>query len=74
MVKNLSAKFTLGGCVFGAVKLTKNTQLEKYGYNDYGIGFDTCPQFSLPSCDLGKNVVSFGVDNSLSPRVNTRKK
>ena len=35
--KNLSTKFTLGGCMFGAVKLTKNTQLEKYGYNDYGI-------------------------------------
>ena len=31
---------TLKNCLFGAVTLTKNTDIEKYGYSGYGIGFD----------------------------------
>ena len=31
---------TLQICLFGAVTLTKNTDIEKYGYSGYGIGFD----------------------------------
>ena len=31
---------TLKNCLFGAVTLTKNTDIEKYGYYGYGIGFD----------------------------------
>ena len=27
-------------CLFGAVKLTKNADTDKYGYSNYGIGFD----------------------------------
>ena len=27
-------------CLFGAVTLTKNTDIDKYGYLGYGIGFD----------------------------------
>ena len=31
---------TLKNCLFGGVTLTKNANIEKYGYSGYGIGFD----------------------------------
>ena len=31
---------TLANALFGAVKLTKNTDIDKYKYFGYGIGFD----------------------------------
>ena len=31
---------TLKNCLFGAVTITKNTDIDKYGYSGYGIGFD----------------------------------
>ena len=31
---------TLKNCLFGTVTLTKNADIEKYGYSGYGIGFD----------------------------------
>ena len=31
---------TLKNCLFGAVTLIKNADIEKYGYSGYGIGFD----------------------------------
>ena len=43
---NLSA--TLGNCLFGAVKLTKNDDIDKYRYSGYGIGFDSKGSFSHP--------------------------
>ena len=32
---------TLQNCLFGAVKLTKNADIDKYKYSGYGIGFDS---------------------------------
>ena len=31
---------TLKKCLFGAVTLTKNADIDKYGYSGYGIEFD----------------------------------
>ena len=31
--------FTLGNSLFGAVKLTKNSDFDKYKYSEYGIGW-----------------------------------
>ena len=31
---------TIENCLFGAVKLTKNADIDKYKYSGYGIGFD----------------------------------
>ena len=42
-----NSDLTLKNCLFGAVTLTKNADLEKYGYSGYGIGFDTRGSFSL---------------------------
>ena len=37
---NISDYTTLENCLFGSVKSTKNTDIDKYGYSGYGIGFD----------------------------------
>ena len=40
-------------CLFGAVTLTKNADLDKYGYSGYGIGFDRSGSFSFPGGEFG---------------------
>ena len=40
-------------CLFGGVKLDKNTDLDKYVYSDYGIGFDSYSEFSFPESSIG---------------------
>ena len=44
----LNMEFTLGDCLFGAVKVTGNADSDKYEYSAYGIGFDACSKFSFP--------------------------
>ena len=38
---------TLENCLFGAVKLTKNTNIDKYKHSAHGIGFDSKGRFTL---------------------------
>ena len=45
---------TLKYCLFGPVTLTKNTDIDKYKYSGYGIGFDRRSSFSFPSGGLVK--------------------
>ena len=45
---------TIKNCLFGAVTLTKNADIEKYKYSGYGIGFDRTSSFLFPSMDLVK--------------------
>ena len=59
---NISDYPTLENCFFGAVKLIKNADFDKYRYSDYGIGFDRHGIFSFPGTGLGTNVIIFGVD------------
>ena len=61
--------FTLKDCLFGAVKLTKNSDQNKFSYFRYGIGFDLYLFFSFPNFDWSKNVIIFGVDNSSSVHI-----
>ena len=44
---NASNYATLENCLFGSVKLTKNTDIDKYGYSRCGIGFDRKASFSI---------------------------
>ena len=37
---NISSYPTLENCLFGAVKLTKHSDIDQYKYSRYGIGFD----------------------------------
>ena len=65
---------TLKNCLFGAVTLTKNTDIDKYGYSGYGIGFDRRSSFSFPSGGFGQNIIIFGVDMSSSPHIDNKKR
>ena len=60
--------------MFGAVTLTKSTDIDKYGYSGYGIGFDRRSSFSFPSGGFGQNIIVFGVDMSSSPHIDNKKK
>ena len=65
---------TIKNCLFGAVTLTKNADIEKYKYSGYGIGFDRRSSFSFPSGGFGQNVLIFGADMSTSIQVDNKKK
>ena len=64
---------TLKSCLYGAVTLTKNVDLEKYGYSGYGTGFDRRASFSFPGGGFGQNVFIFGVDMSTSTHIDNKK-
>ena len=74
MSKDLDTDFTLGNCLFGVVKLTKNADPDKYKYSGHDIGFDSRSQFSWTDGSNGKNVIIFGVDYSSSVHIDSRNK
>ena len=63
---------TLENYLFGAVKLTKNADIDKQRYFGYGIGFDSKGSFKHPSGGYGKNVIIFGADVSNSAHANNK--
>ena len=65
---------TLKNCLFGAVTLTKNADIEKYKYSGHGIGFDRRSSFSFPSGGFGQNVIIFGVDVSSLAHIDNKTK
>ena len=71
---NISEYPTIEDCLFGAVSLTKNADIDKYKYSGYGIGFDRHGSFSSPGIGLGRSVIIFGADMSLSMKIDNRKK
>ena len=60
--------------LFGAVRLTKIAEYDKYRYSDQGIGFGRRGSFSFPSGGFGIDVIVFGVDMSSSVHVDNNKK
>ena len=65
---------TLKNCLFGAVTLTKNADIDKYGYSGYGIGFDRKSSFTFSGEGMGQKVIIFGVDMSSSAHIDNKKK
>ena len=65
---------TLENCLFGAVTLTKNADIDKYRYCGYGIGFDRKGSFSFPGGGFGQNVIICGVDINSSIHVDNKGK
>ena len=64
----------LKNCLFGAVTLIKNADIDKYGYSGYGIGFDRRSNLSFPGGEFGQNVLIFGADMSFSAHIDNKKK
>ena len=50
--------------MFGGVKITKKTDIDKYKYSGYGIGFDGGGVFTHPAGSFGNNAIIFGVNMS----------
>ena len=65
---------TLKNCLYVAVTLTKNADIEKYKYSGYGIGFDRRSSFSFTGGGFGQNVLIFGADMSTSIHIVNKKK
>ena len=65
---------TLKICLFGAVALTKNVDIDKYEYSGYGIGFEGRSNFLFPEGVFGQNVSFFGVHKSFSAHIDNKKK
>ena len=57
---------TLASCLFGAISITKNADIDQNKYSGYGTGFDRTGVYLLPDGSFGRNVVIFGVDMSSS--------
>ena len=64
----------LKNCLFVAVTLTKNADIDKYGYSGYGIGFDRRGSFWFPGGVFGQNLLIFRVDMSFSALIDNKKK
>ena len=60
--------------MFGSVKLTKNSDPDKYYYSGCSVGFDSRSIFSYPSFDGDKNIAIFVVDNISSVHADNRRK
>ena len=53
--------------------MTKNADIDKYGYSVYGIGFDRRTSFSFPGGGFGQNVLILGGIN-FSAHIDNKKK
>ena len=59
--------------LFGAVKLTKNAENDKYKYSPYGNGFDRRGFYSSGN-EIGRNVIIFGLDMNSSLYIDNKGK
>ena len=71
---NINDYPTLESCLFGAVTLTKNADINKYKYSRYGTGFDRHGSFSFPGSGFRQNFIIFGVDLCSSIKIDNRTK
>ena len=53
--------------------MTKNADIDKYGYSAYGNEFDRRSSFSFPGGGFGQNVLIFGEDMSSSAHIDNMK-
>ena len=65
--------FTLGSCLFGSIKFTKNADPGKYKYSSYSIGFDSHSEVSFTAGSMGENII-FGADMSSSVHIDNKNK
>ena len=58
--------YTMKNALFGAMKITKNTNTSKNKYEGYGICFDEGGSFISGNITNSRNVLIFGADMSSS--------
>ena len=72
---SIKKDFPLKNSVFGAVKLTRNVNSDKYSCSGYGIGYDVRRSFSLSDgSGFGKNKLIFVADMNSSEHIDNKKK
>ena len=69
----ISSYQTFESCLFGAVSLTKNADIDQYKCSGYSIGFDRGGEFSFSASGFGRNCIIFGADLSSSSSANNKK-
>ena len=69
-----SSDAALENSIFGAVKLTKNADIDKYKYSGYSIWFDMKGTLGFSAIGFGRNVIIFGADTSSSAHIDNKKK
>ena len=60
--------------LFRALKLTKISDIDKYKYSGYGIGFDGHGFYWRRSGGTGRNVIIFGVEMNSSLHIDNKGK
>ena len=65
---------TVINSLFGAVRLTRNADIDKYGYSGYETGFNRRGSFSFPGGGFGNTVIIFEVNMSSSIYVDNKRK
>ena len=63
----------LGNSLFGAVKLRKNADKDKYDYSSYDVGFEARSTLTLLCGGSGKKTVIYFVSNSSLVHANNKK-
>ena len=65
---------TLKNCLYSVVILTKNYDINKYGYSGYEIGLERRGHFSFPGGGFDQNVLIFEADMIFSAHIVNKKK
>ena len=65
---------TIKNCLFGAVTLTKNADIDEYRYSGYRIGFDRRSSFSFLGGGFGQNITILGADMNSSIHIDKKGK
>ena len=66
------SNYTLKNSLFGAVKVTKNSDINKYKYSGYGIVFGSKGSFLHADGTYGVNTIIFGTDLSSCRHANNK--
>ena len=74
MSSNLNNFDLIENCLFGAVRLTKNADIDKYKCLGYDTGFDSRETFLFPDGSFAQNVIIFGADMSSSVHIDNKTK
>ena len=70
--RNPTNNFKFKNWLFGAFKIVKISDKEKYVYCGYGVTFDSAGLWSFGN-DFARNVIIFGIDKSSSSYSDNRK-